>query len=469
MTIINHYLNKRRLFLLSSLSALSLLVGCQKQPTLTFGPTYVADNNGANIVLVDTSTAIMSTLFTDSTATAGTGFLMVGNYRDAYFGEVSTRAFLQVTPPAAPPTITLFDNYDSIALIMIFKRANPYYGDSTLVQSFDVNQVDSTYQLGSFQRGWFSNSSLPINPVPLGSTSVRIAPNIPSTSQGAGDTVLIRLNDALGEQLFNMIYNRSDSILKPTNWLNWFNGLCVSPGPGSQGAIYGFQDSAVMRIYYRENGVTSIQKFIDFELTNKSNQFNNIKEDWSGTALANLIKPTEQAQAPPATLSTATAHASYLQPIGGLDVKLNFPFLNGIAQRPDYIGILRAELIVRPVPGSFSNTWRLPPQIGLYSTDQNNVPQAPILATGSGALQTGSLVLDYFHPLNTAYAYDVTNFVKQQITNTSTNGIQPGLILTVAPPAGTTSFTRAVLADATYPVSQRVTLSVYYISLYPHQ
>src|ERR1700704_3729970 len=123
MTIIHDYL-QRRLFLFSSISALFLLVGCQKQPVLTFGPTYVADNNGANIVLVDTSTTIMSTLFTDSTATAGTGFLMVGNYRDAFFGEVSTRAFLQVTPPA-PPTITLFDNYDSIALIMLFKRANP--------------------------------------------------------------------------------------------------------------------------------------------------------------------------------------------------------------------------------------------------------------------------------------------------------------------------------------------------------
>jgi hypothetical protein len=411
----------------------------------------------------------MSTLFTDSTATAGTGFLMVGNYRDAFFGEVSTRAFLQVTPPASPPAITLFDNYDSIALIMLFKRANPYYGDSTLTQSFVVNQVDSTYQLGSFQRGWFSNSSLPINPVPLGSTSVIIAPNIPSTSQGRGDTVIIRLDDALGEQLFNMIYNKSDTVFKPANWQNWFNGLCVSPGPGSQGAIYGFQDSAVMRVYYRENGVTSIQKFIDFGLSNKSNQFNNVKEDWSGTPLANLIKPTEQAQAPPATLSTATANASYVQSIGGLDVKLTFPFLNGIAQRPDYIGILRAELIVRPVPGSFSNMWRLPPQIGLYGTDQNNVPQAPILAGGTNALQTGNLSLDYFHPLNTAYTYDVTNFVKQQITNTGITGIQPGLILTVAPPAGTASFTRAVLADATYPVSQRVTLSVYYISLYPHQ
>jgi len=61
----------------------------------------------------------------------------------------------------------------------------------------------------------------------------------------------------------------------------------------------------------------------------------------------------------------------------------------------------------------------------------------------------------------------VTNFVKSQITNSTTGGVQQALLLSVPPPANTASFARAVLADPTYPISQRVTLSVYYISLYP--
>jgi hypothetical protein len=468
MTIMHNYLKREWLSLLSSILALFLLAGCQKQPNLNFGPTYVADNGSADIVVVDTTTAVMSTVYVDSTATAGTGFLMVGNYKDSYLGKVSSRAFLQVAAPDAPPTITLFDTYDSIALILLFKKSNPYYGDSTLTQTFVVNQVDSSYQLGSLQRGFFSNSRLPIDPNPLGQTSVSIAPNIPYTSQGAADTVIIRLKQDLGQQLFNMIYNRSDTIVRQDKWLAWFNGLCISPGPTSQGAIYGFQDSAVMRIYYRENSVVSTQKFIDFQLTNKSFQFNNVTTDWTGTALANLAKPTQYGQPPPATPSTSTANASYLQTIGGLDVKLTFPSLNAIAHRPDYLGVLRAQLTIRPVPGSFNTTWRLPPAIGLFSTDQNNLIGPPIPGVGTGSLQTGSLNLDYFHPLNTAYVYDVTNFVNAVITNTTITGIQPGLILSVPAPASTTSFTRAVLADPTYPVNQRVTLSVYYISLYPH-
>jgi hypothetical protein len=470
MTIIYNYLQKR-LFLLSSLSALFFLVSCQKQPNLTFGPTYVSDNGSANIVVVDTSTAIMSTVYTDSTATAGTGFLMVGNLNDPYFGKISTRAFLQVAPPASQPTLTIFDTYDSIGLILLFKKNNPYYGDTTINQSFVVNQVDSLYQLANYQNGWFSNYSLPLDPTPLGKTSnIIIQPSIPFTSQQAGDTVFIRLNDNLGRQIFNQVFNLSDSIRKTDQWLAWFHGLCVSPDPGSQGAIYGFQDSAVMRIFYRENSLVSTVKYLDFELTNKSNQFNNLKPpDWSGTPLANLKKPTQPVQPPPATLSAATANASYIQTIEGLNVKLAFPYINGIAQRPDYLGVLRALLTVRPVPGSYSTTWRLPPQLGLYATDQNNEIQGIIPATGTSSLQTGNLSLDYFHPLNTTYTYDVTNFVKSQITNQTTNGTtQPALLLSVPAPANTASFTRAVLADPTYPMSQRVTLSVYYISLYPH-
>ena len=63
----NNYLKKERLFLLFSILAVFYLVGCQKQPNIIFGNTYVGDNNGANIVVVDTTTINMSTVVVDST------------------------------------------------------------------------------------------------------------------------------------------------------------------------------------------------------------------------------------------------------------------------------------------------------------------------------------------------------------------------------------------------------------------
>ena len=475
----NKYLRKELLFLLLSSLTLSFLGGCQKQPDLLFGSSYLTDNNGANIVLVDTTTILMETTFVDSTATSATNYMMVGSYNDDWLGKVTSRSYWKVAAPTTLPTLDpRADTYDSIGLVLFAKTGNPYYGDTTAYQTYVVNQIDTLFQLPNGVNGWFSNDSPPLGP-PLGSATVRIFPNlntknnITNTSQGTGDTVRIPLDPALGQQLYNMIYNNSDTITNATIWQNWFHGLCLSPGPQVANLIYGFEaDSGtkvVMRIYYRENGVISTGKTIDFALTDKSFQFNNVRTDYTGKAVANLARPTQYPQAPPATLSSKIGNVGYIQTIGGLNVKLSFPFLSTIALRQDYIGLLRATLTVQPVPGSFTTTWRLPPAVGIYSTDQNNLLGLPIPAVGAAGAQTGALNLDYFHPLNTVYTYDVTNFIKAQITNTSPVATQAGILLSVPAPANTAAFNRLIIADQSYPVDQRITLNVYYISLFPHQ
>lgn len=450
--------------------------GLRKQPTLSFGQTYVDDNTGANIVLVDTASIAVSTVFTDSTATAATGYLMVGSYNDAYLGTVSSRAFLQVTPPPSLPTLDpRIDTYDSMGMVLFFKPGNPYYGDTTQYQYYMVNQVDTLWQLGPFQRGWFSSYSLPLGPM-LGESSVRIEPNRPinfasNTSQGAGDTVRIRMDDNLGRTIYNMVYNKSDTVLKSNQWLQWFNGLCISPDPtkGVANIIAGFKDSCLMRIYYRENAEISTEKYLDFTLTNKSFQFNNITNNRTGKPINNLILPTQDPQTPPATLSSQIGNAGYVSTINGLNVKLTFPYLSSIALRRDFIGLLRAQLIVRPVPGSFSQIWRLPPAVGIYYTDLNNLIGTPIPAIGLSGAQTGAPIIDYFNPLNSVYTYDVTTFVASQLTNPSPAASQTGLMLSIPAPANNAAFQRLIVADQTYPKTEQIILNVYYISLYPHQ
>jgi hypothetical protein len=413
----------------------------------------------------------------DSTATAGTGFLLVGSYNDDWLGKVTSRAYLQVAPPPSLPTIDpRIDTYDSIGMIFFFKPGNPYYGDTTQFQTYVVNQVDTLMELPPFFHGWFSSYNLPIGP-DLGSTSVRIEPNRPAgsgnissnTSQGTGDTVRIRLDDQLGQTIYNMVYNKSDTVKNAPQWLTWFHGLSLSPATGIPANIIdGFKDSCIMRIYYRENALFSSEKYIDFSFTNRSNQYNYIRTDRTGKPINNLNLPTQPVQPPPLTASARIANAGYVQSMEGLNVKLTFPFLNSIALRRDYIGLLRAELTVRPVPGSYSTVWRLPPQVGIYVTDQNNVLIAPVPAVGSGAVQNGNLVLDYLNPLNTVYTYDVTNFVATQLINPSPAALQTGLMLSVPAPGNNSSFQRLIIADQSYPINQRITLSVYYISLFPH-
>ncbi|HVS98618.1 MAG TPA: DUF4270 family protein [Puia sp.] len=477
--IINKSPVKKLLFFLSFfLAALFILSSCQKQPVLgDFGNTYTDDNTSAQVVVVDTATINVSTSFVDSTSTAGTGYLMVGSYNDDYLGKVSSRAYLQVAPPPSLPVIDpRIDTYDSIGMIFFFKPGSPYYGDTTQFQTYVVNQVDTLMELPPFFYGWYSNYNLPLGP-DLGSTSVRIEPNRPvtvgsiasNTSQGTGDTVRIRLDDQLGQTIYNMVYNKSDTVKNATQWLKWFHGLSVSPAANTTANIVdGLLDTCIMRIYYRENALFSSEKFIDFAFTNKNNQYNYITTDRTGKPINNLRLATQPVQPPPLTPSGEIGHVGYVQSMEGLNVKLTFPYLNSIALRRDFIGLLRAQLTVRPVPGSFSTTWRLPPQVDIFTADQHNVLIAPVPAAGTGAAQSGNLVVDYFNPLNTAYTYDVTNFVAAQLVNPSPVAQQTGLMLTIPAPGGNASFNRLIVADQSYPVTQRITLDVYYISLFPH-
>ena len=164
-----------------------------------------------------------------------------------------------------------------------------------------------------------------------------------------------------------------------------------------------------------------------------------------------------------------TGHASYVDNILGLTTKLTFPYLNAISQRPDYVGLLRAQLTIVPVAGSFNTTWTLPPQVGIYTTDLHNQLLAPVFPPGSGTQQTGGLIPNYFSPLLSTYTYDVTNFVASQITNTAPGSNQVGLMLSITSPANLTQWRRLAIADQSFPTEQRIVLSVYYISLYPHQ
>jgi hypothetical protein len=470
MTIIHNHLRKELLFLFLSITALFFLAGCQKQPSLNFGSTYVPDNGQTNIIVVDSSTINMSTVYTDSTATAATGYLMVGSYHDAFLGQMSSTGYIQLQPPATLPTLNyLVDTYDSIGMVMIFKTNNPFYGDTTITQTYQVQEIDTLFQLAAFEPAWYSNRSLPLGPA-IGQGSVLITPTRPTTTENI-DTVRIPMDYNLGQTLYNMVYNKSDTMTTVKTFQQYFPGLAISEAPGSQGNIYGFRDSSIMRIYYQENnaGGVSTTKYIDFTLNNKSYQFNSLTANWAGSAIANLNTPTSVSQPPPLTSSTQTGHASYVQTIGGLNVKLTFPYLNAIAQRPDYIGLLRAELTVIPLAGSFTTTYTLPPQVGVYTTDLHNLIISPLPAVGTATAQTGNLALNYFLPLQTSYTYDVTNFVASQIVNTAPGADSNGLILSIPSPAGDATFKRLVIADQSYPANQRIILSVYYISLYPHQ
>ncbi len=456
-----HELKPYRLLLSLPILVVVFLSSCQK-PSITFGNSFVSNNN-TNIVAVDTSTLQFSTILLDSFVTEGSGSMILGRYNDPYFGTITSKTFFQLGTPGKQ-VVTNMAGFDSIEFVMRINKA--FYADTTVVQRYYVSQLDNVINYPSAtQRFFYNNSSLPYNPVPLGSTDVVISPLAVHTSQNALDSVRIRLPDTLGQRLLNMFVNNSDTITNLNTFLSYFRGLAVYSDTGAShiGTIFGFRDTVFMRLYYHEPGVITNYKHIDFPYNNKSFQFNNITADRSNSPLAVLSSlqssrpnPLIPVEAP----SSLTNNAVYVQGPTGIQTKIRFPYISNLLNVPDYIGVLKAQLILTPIAGTFNPELALPPQMILSATDQNN--ELGTVIYFNGQVQYGNLVTDYVYGENTLYSYDITAYIKQLLTLGSNN--TDGLILNVPSPASETSFNRVVFGDNTNK-NYKITLKIYYISL----
>jgi hypothetical protein len=445
----NQFRQNSILFLLPAFVIL-VLTGCEK-PSINFGNGY-SNENTTNVVVTDTFRVDLSTVFVDSFSTAATGSILVGRYKDPYFGTIASESFLQVSPPSSLPTISNLAIYDSLALILRINKT--YYGDTTVVQRYMVSQLQSLIQLPGVQTTFYNNSTFPYDASsPLGYSDVQINPTAFFTSQKINDTIKIRLPDSKGLELFRLLYNQADTVKNINTFTGYFKGLSIYPDANSTGGIFGFKDSIIMRLYYREPGIVLTEKFVDFNIYNKSNQFNHIWTDRTGTPASGIDSIHNEVP------STATGNAAYVQSATGLQVKIKFPTIGSLQQYPDYLSILKAELIVRPVQGTYSPTFVLPPQLNVSLTNDGNLVGSTVGAANAS--------VDYLSGANTNYSYDITAYIKQQITAGVESNNRNGLMLNIPSPAYNTTFNRAVIGDRfkSQPINQ-IILKIYYASFY---
>jgi len=423
---------------------LSLTIGCQKT-AIQYGQQYI-DNGITNIILVDSISPVVSTIYKDSVPTSQSGALQVGSYTDAFFGKTTANSYLQLTIP----TLTdLRDNAQYDSLVLLMKCNGAYYGDTTLPVSISVNQLTQEIKFTENQTSFYNINSWPANSSSLGTRTLQLRPL-------TGDSANIRLSDAKGLELYNMIKTK-DPILKDNIlFTDYLKGLKISST--SNNNIFGFKDSVIMRLYYHQTDITRDSKYFDFAFFNKPLQFNQITADRSGTPLAALNTQNNE------IFSTSTGNVGYLQPATGLYLKISFPTIRKLLERSDFVKIIRADLVVKPVINSYNGYFPLPPVLNGAETDGANEPGVSLtsVANGAASLETGNLAIDDVYGTNTNYTYDVTGYLQQEITNAAIN--KDGILL--MPPSTTrfSTFNRLVIGDFQN-VKSKIQLNVYYISV----
>lgn len=385
--------------LCSMLFLLSALVACQKK-SINFGEVYT--QSFTNIIEIDTLTPALSVYKLDTFATSGTGTVMVGKFADPAFGTTTISSYQQIGLPLSVPTISLQAVFDSLTLILT--PTKDYYGDTTVPQQIAVHQVtqDMMYAPEKFQ--FYNTTSFSYNPTPLGSKSFKFSPNT-----SLSDSVEIRLSDATGQDFFNKLRSKDDKLTMQANFLQYFKGIALVPSSSSTMIQnFKFTDSTFkLRIYYHEpTGASNYDDYIQFPAGNAGIQFNHIDINRNVAPLNSLPAGF------PVVPSSALGAKAYMQYATGLYAKLSFPTLQNLLNIDTAGKILKANLIIRPVRGTYDKTiYRLPPTITLGTVDKTNA----FIGNGQGSFLSGALFYDDLTGDNTSYTIDVTNLIQQQL------------------------------------------------------
>jgi hypothetical protein len=445
------YVRRRSFIYLLPVLFVLAFVACSK-PQISFQSIYNGDN-AQNVVFIDTFAVQISTVFLDSFTTSGSSAQLLGRYIDPFFGTITSQSFTDIGTPIPLPILTSASIYDSIQLITRINRS--FYGDTTKVQRFLVSQLTQNMDYPGIQNAFYSNQSIPYDPTILGSIDVRINPTAGLTSQRAGDSIKISMPNSMGEQLFSLLYTQPDTLKNAALFRNYFHGLTLYPDTTLPGAVYGFKDTMLLRIYYHEPGPVVFQKTTDFRVINQSTQFNHITADRTGTPTAPLSEANVELP------SSACGNQAFIQPITSLYIKMLFPTISNLLGFQDYLAIMKANLVIRPVAGTYSPTYPLPPILNLSMTNPGNTIGAT-LPYGNGNLQ-----VDYLYGISTNYTYDITPYIQNAIMQGAPNNAKNGLILIVPANTFNVMFNRAVMGASNNALkSNQITLQIYYASYF---
>lgn len=440
---------RSEIFFLYSAVILLLHTGCKKA-YIQFGEQFV-DNTHTNIVMIDTIYPVISTVFRDSIVTSQTGRLLLGSYQDPLFGHISASSFFVMGNPSGATAFHVSAAYDSIVLRMV--GDSTFYGDTTTAQQLQVQQLDEMISFPDGQTSLYSNSNFSVKSTVLGTADLSIVPS-------RKDTVNIRLSDTKGLEIWNLIQDKAVEVSTETDFEHYFNGLKISPqNTAANAAVYGFTDTVTIRIYYHESDPDVAQKHLDFTLTSRNKQFNQVKYNRSGTTLNIPIPESRE------TASASLNDLAYIQPLTGTVMKVRFPNIReAVLQRTDYLQLMSAELIMYPQGGTYSFNFMLPPNLAAYTTDINNIAGSVLGSngsTGTASAQYGELKTDWLYGQDTYYTYDVSAYIAEQLAASGDN--TNGLLFMPPAPAYNTSFNRTAFGSSKS--EKPVRLKLYYISV----
>ena len=403
----------------------------------TLGEEFIETQT--DITLIDTFSVSLSTVLLDKVETSGTENMLIGNYEDKFLGKISCNSYFQIGIPTSID-IENEDVYDSLYLVIY---SNGYFrGDTTKPQGIYVYQLTENI-VTETDEVLTNQSTFSYNPNPIGTIIYNPKPT------SAEDSVLIKINDNVGLDLFLKINEESDVISNNELFIDQFHGLVLKADEAYTGSVVGFNvNSSDVKLVlcttrFGEHGREEIRN--EFTMYDSTKQFNQITYDLSST----LLKPLAEQRY---ELPTTNTHGlAFLQAGVGLIIRVDFPSLSNILMFEQGT-IVKAELIVLSVDTG-NDDGDLNSSLLLYKSDKINRVQSSIASASK--ITTGE---SYEEEIT--YTFDITDYLKDELDDLYFDPEESGLLITLSSTALSSTLERLIIDNK----SPKTKLKIYYLT-----
>ncbi len=317
---------------------------------------------------IDSLKMLTSTVREDSLKTDSLSHNLIGVINEAEFGRYEASSFFQFKLPQVDKVVSS-QKLDSVVLFIQYTSNIAYYGDLNSLLSFKVYELSESMDATVTH----SNQTYAYNPTPVGSFTgkVKLTDSMQITQLGKRVKVAPGISIKLSTSMAQKLFNASATDLKSSdNFLQYFKGLAIVPdntpasGSGVIAAVNLRGAFTKLRIYYND----SLQS--DFGVIDNARRFTQYKVTGQG----NSIRKQKSAS------SSANFDTTYVQAMAGAKTKIQFPNLfKIITNNSKKISIGKAEIIIRPLAGSFSTPFSLPTRLLLLRPDPTTNLNAGII------------------------------------------------------------------------------------------
>jgi hypothetical protein len=380
-----------------------------------------------------TDTLMLSTCTVreDSLKTDSLSHNLIGQINDPVFGKYKASTFFQLKLPQVGNVIST-NTLDSAVLFLQFTSSTAYYGDLTSQVSFDVHELTESMNSSVTH----SNKSYTFDNTPIGSFNGKfniqdsLAYNNLGVINKGAPGISIKLSNAMAQKLFNA---SATDLSSQANFLSFFKGIALVPtgtpasGSGAIAAINLKGAFTRLRVYYNGNMQSDFKVFDDCE------RFSSYSVSDQGAEI------TQQK----ALKGAASFDTTYVMAMAGAKTFIQLPELfNIVPTNGKLISVGKAEVVIRPLAGSYNAPFTLPKRMLLFVKDKE---------TGLNAGMIDMLEPFYggtYNATKNEYRFNITRYIQSLYTDYQLKGTNNNLGLYLAIPSDSPVAPSRIMIDA---------------------